>query len=74
MAIYQKLNWSQCQKDFEFDGTWRDIYILNTNSDDWNQLLESFLASKYQTIFWIDNKKNKRIQTIQEALRIRNHA
>ncbi len=74
MSIHQRLNWEQCKKDFEFDGTWRDIYILNTNSDDWNKFLKSLLNSKYETKFWIDGEVAKEITSIQEALEIQNHA
>lgn len=74
MSIHQKLNWEQCKKDFEFDGTWRDIYILNTNFDDWNKFLKSLSNSNYETKFWIDNETAKEITTIQAALEIRNHA
>ena len=68
------LDWKQCQKDFEFDGSWRDIYILDTVSNDWNIFLESLLTSSYETKFWIDGKIVKPIKTIQEALKIRNSA
>lgn len=68
------IRWEQCNDDFEFDGSWRDIYILNTNSEDWNRFLKSLLHSKYKTIFWIDGEAVKPIKTIQRALEIRNQA
>ncbi|TIT17924.1 MAG: hypothetical protein E5W81_18180 [Mesorhizobium sp.] len=38
------MNWEQIASDFAWDGSWRDIYVLNTSEADWqgvwNILLE----------------------------------
>lgn len=68
------MQWDQCKKAFEFDGSWRDIYILNTDSTDWNKLLEALSLSKYEIRFWIDHEKSKPIVTIQEAFKIKKRA
>ncbi|WP_152532133.1 hypothetical protein [Leptolyngbya sp. Heron Island J] len=70
----QSMQWSQCEKAFEFDGSWRDIYILNTSSMDWDKLLDALSHSKYEIKFWVDNAKSQPILTMQEALEIRKKA
>jgi hypothetical protein len=64
------MQWSQCKKSFEFDGSWRDIYVLKTNSIDWNRLLDALTNSKYEMKFWVDNERVQPIKTIQELLEI----
>ena len=72
--MQSRMKWKQCKKVFDFDGSWRDIYVLNADRDDWNKLLESLPNSAYEIMFWIDGKVAEPIKTIQEALEIRNHA
>lgn len=38
------MKWEDYKVEFEFDGSWRDIYVLNTAVSDW-QLLFDFLRS-----------------------------
>lgn len=33
-------DWSELSPDFEWDGTWRDIYVLNTARTDWERVLD----------------------------------
>ncbi len=39
-----QMKWEDYRVDFEFDGSWRDIYVLNTTISDW-QILVDFLRS-----------------------------
>jgi hypothetical protein len=38
------MKWEDYKAEFEFDGSWRDIYVLNTTISHW-QLLVDFLRS-----------------------------
>ena len=42
--------WSNCERDFEPDGSLRDIYVLETSLADWERLLQA-LPSTYQLHF-----------------------
>lgn len=33
------VDWDKCRADFEWDGSWRDIYVHGTCLSDWDQLL-----------------------------------
>ena len=35
------LAWEKVRKEFEFDGSWRDIYIFETTMSDWQRMLNA---------------------------------
>ncbi|RZJ03403.1 MAG: hypothetical protein EON89_11840 [Brevundimonas sp.] len=35
------MKWIDAAPDFAWDGSWRDIYILNTSLDDWQRVVDS---------------------------------
>jgi hypothetical protein len=37
----------ECRKIFEWDGSWRDIYVLGTDVHDWQKLLDFLRAYEY---------------------------
>ena len=41
------IDWKTCKQDFEWDGSWRDIYILNTNILEWQKFIDFLRSSKY---------------------------
>jgi hypothetical protein len=48
------MNWEQYQKEFEWDGSLRDIYIFKTSLDDWQKLLDYIRACRYTSEYKID--------------------
>lgn len=40
-------NWERFAKDFEFDGSLRDIYVFDTSLDDWNELFRFLIRQRY---------------------------
>ena len=46
------MKWETCKDAFHTDGSLRDIYVLNTTSDDWSRLFGVF--SKYDTTLYCD--------------------
>jgi hypothetical protein len=36
--------WAETASDFEWDGSWRDVYVLNTTIDDWQRVLDALMA------------------------------
>src|SRR4051794_10703955 len=51
----QQLEWSDYCTVFQWDGSLIDLYVLETNSTDW-QLLTSFLAESENITFTLDGK------------------
>jgi hypothetical protein len=49
------VNWEQYQKEFEWDGSLRDIYIFETSLDDWQKLLDFIRAERYAFDYKIDD-------------------
>jgi hypothetical protein len=47
------IHWQTCKKDFEWDGSWRDIYVFKTTLDDWRALC-ACLRAAYELGFQID--------------------
>ena len=45
------MNWQDYKTAFEWDGSWRDIYVLDTNINDWQRLLDFLRESSYVTIY-----------------------
>ena len=45
------MNWQEYKTAFEWDGSWRDIYVLDTNINDWQQLLDFLRESSYIAIY-----------------------
>lgn len=45
------MNWQDYKIAFEWDGSWRDIYVLDTNINDWQRLLDFLRESSYVTIY-----------------------
>lgn len=46
-----EINWSVQQQDFEPDGSLRDIYVLGTTVDDWNEVVRHIGLGSYRAKF-----------------------
>lgn len=54
------MNWSECKKVFHADGSLRDIYVLNTNLNDWERLFDAF--SQFETTLYCDGEPTPMIE------------
>ncbi|OZC01612.1 hypothetical protein [Rubricoccus marinus] len=45
------MEWEKVQLAFEWDGSWRDIYVLDSSLDDWQRLLDFLRTSRYNLTF-----------------------
>ena len=45
------MKWNEYKSAFTWDGSWRDLYILNTTLTDWQQLIDFLRASSYTLRF-----------------------
>ena len=48
------MTWDDYKKAFEFNGTWRDIYITETELKDWKTLLEFLAEGSYPVKFLVN--------------------
>ena len=46
------LQWEAVRTEFEFDGSWRDIYVLGTDLTDWQRMLDSLRASAFEVAYY----------------------
>lgn len=46
------MKWEDYKHEFDFDGSWRDIYVLNTSVDNWQRLIDFLHSSVYQINFF----------------------
>lgn len=45
------MNWNEYKSEFAWDGSWRDIYILNTDIQEWQTFVDFLRSSKYDYEF-----------------------
>ncbi len=46
------LAWETVRNEFEFDGSWRDIYVFQTTMSDWQHMLNAVRKSPYQVKYF----------------------
>jgi hypothetical protein len=56
------LSWDEYKKAFEPDGSWRDIYLTETEAKTWKTLLEFLLETDYPKKFFV-NKSERALTT-----------
>ena len=49
------VEWEEIQTAFEWDGSWRDLYVLGASRDDWQRILDALRSSGYVLRFWRDH-------------------
>jgi hypothetical protein len=45
------MDWKQCRWVFEWDGSWRDLYVHDTTLADWQKLIDMLRESSYRLMF-----------------------
>ena len=50
------MNWAEYSKAFEWDRSWRDLYVLHTNTGDWQKLLDFLREGAYPVVFELDGR------------------
>jgi hypothetical protein len=51
------LKWETVAQEFNFDGTWRDIYVFDTTMADWQRMLDFLRASPYQVQYFRNSRQ-----------------
>jgi hypothetical protein len=50
------MNWNEYKKEFQWDGSRRDLYVLHTDITHWQSLIDFLHTDAYKTVFKADNK------------------
>ena len=48
------MNWTDIVSEFEWDGSWRDIYVVGTTVDDWQRVLDALKMLSPGPSFYIN--------------------
>jgi hypothetical protein len=48
------VSFEKCRSHFQWDGSWRDLYVRDTGRSDWNQLLDFLRQSDYKCDFSVN--------------------
>ena len=64
------ISWETCKNEFAWDGSLRDIYVLNTTIDDWRQLFAKLLVY-YKFSFQVDENPLSFPNKVDEVFAIR---
>ena len=67
------ISWQTCKSDFDGDGWWRDIYVLQTTIEDWRALCAA-LSAKYKFEFTIDGEAKSFPPSVDEVFEGRKDA
>lgn len=51
-----EVTWDRCRMGFEWDGSLRDIYVLNASIEDWGTFVHALPSMSYRTEFLIDDE------------------
>ncbi len=54
------MEWDDCRDAFHADGSLRDIYVLNTTTEDWRRLFDAFL--QYERTLYCDGDPTTMIE------------
>ena len=46
-----RVTWEEIEPELNWDGSWRDLYVLETTVDDWRLFLQFLRAGRYVTRF-----------------------
>lgn len=49
-----KVTWDQCQREFEWDGSLRDIYVSDASPRDWDEFIRALGSWNYRADFSLD--------------------
>lgn len=52
------MDWQQVKAEFEWDGSLRDLYVLNTDTEVWQKVIEFIRTSEYPYRFEMDGEES----------------
>lgn len=60
------MKWEDYRVEFEFDGSWRDIYVLNTTILDWQLLIDFLCSDIYEYCCTVNGEKSELLSSAKE--------
>ena len=60
------MNYEDVQNEFEFDGAWLDIYVLDVTLDDWQTMLDFLRESAYRTVYTFGGEETELPKCLEE--------
>jgi hypothetical protein len=51
-----EIAWDAVRDEFAFDGSWRDIYVLEADITSWQRMLDGLRAASYDLVYFRDNQ------------------
>lgn len=65
------MDWSRIAADFRYDGSLRDVYILDTSLDDWARVWDVLKAAPDGFSFMVDGESLTPPARVEDAFRLR---
>src|SRR5689334_6636647 len=62
-----RLAWETVADEFAFDGSWRDIYILDTDMAAWQCVLDRLRQAEYDLVYYRDGEVSELPYAITDA-------
>jgi hypothetical protein len=50
------MGWTEIASDFEWDGSWRDIYVVGATVDDWQRIIEGLREFRPGPSFYVNGE------------------
>lgn len=66
--------WERVQPDFEWDGSLRDLYVLDTSESHWHLLVEFLRDSEYPLEFFVDQEPSPLPASVAAIFSVRKRA
>jgi len=61
------LTWESVRDEFAFDGSWRDIYVLDTDMAGWQRMLDGLRAARYDLSYFRDSQTVELPARVEDA-------
>ena len=62
----ESVKWEAARDIFEWDGSWRDIYVFETTVQDWDSLLRALAGSSFDVEFTRGGKRDSLPRSLAE--------
>lgn len=68
------MDWYRVISEFDFDGSWRALYLFDTNIDGWQKLVDLLRSSEYHLRYQVDGEVAPLPKNVKDISKIREEA